>query len=202
MLNNHIQPCVSGSELNNLPHRLGNVCSVRSMYLRVKKKQLKLEYIRISPFMSCNFPCCYAFIKCKQVVVLSFLAFLTKFFRQIGSVQQNQQHKHSTVQPFPKLQFLRKVGVRKQSLAHLFKRLHIYRLSFSNKKYVELTFIVNPKDILAKCKFRSINLIWPFELALVNRLCNWKQSPIITIFHRYMLLNLSSYLLFTYKCTQ
>lgn len=81
MLNNHIQPCVSGSELNNLPHRLGNVCSVRSMYLRVKKKQLKLECIRISPFMSCNFPCCYAFIKCKQVLVLSFLAFLTKLLQ-------------------------------------------------------------------------------------------------------------------------
>jgi len=47
----------------------------------LKKKQLKLECIRISPFMSCNFPCCYAFIKCKQVLVLSFLAFLTKLLQ-------------------------------------------------------------------------------------------------------------------------
>jgi hypothetical protein len=36
MLNN--QPCVSGSELKSLLHRLGNVCSVRSCIFELKKK--------------------------------------------------------------------------------------------------------------------------------------------------------------------
>jgi len=125
--------------------------------------------------MSCNFPCCYAFIKCKQVLVLSFLAFLTKLLQvdRVCLAKPATQTQYSTT--ISKATIFEKSWCSKTKFGSPFQETaYMSAIIFQQKKYVELTFVVNPKDILAKCKFRSINLIWPFELALVNRLCNWK----------------------------